>query len=49
MDVDLSIVSYGWNTLRDFFPDLTHIYSLEKMMLLAKEQSQSADLSRQNP
>ncbi len=48
MDVNLSIVSYGWNTLHDFCPDFPQIYSLE-LMLVGKDQSQSADLSWQNP
>ncbi len=45
MDVILSIFSYGWRTLHDF----PQIYSLEELMLVAKDQSQSADLSPQNP
>ncbi len=49
MDVNLSIVTYGWNTLHDFCPDFPQIYSLEKLMLVAKDQSQSVDLSQQNP
>ncbi len=28
-----------------FVPDFPQIYSLEKLMLIAKDQSQSADLS----
>ncbi len=50
MDVNLSIVSYGWNTLQDFCPDFPQIYSLEKLMLVNQNQSQSADadLSWQN-
>ncbi len=49
MDVNLSIVSYGLNTLHDVCPDFSPIYSLEKLMLVDKDQSQSADLSWQNP
>ncbi len=39
------IVSYGWNTLHDLCSDFPQIYSL----LVGKDQSQSADLSWQNP
>ncbi len=48
MDVNLSIVSYGWRTQHDFYPDFPQIYNLQKLMLDAKDQSQSVDLSRQN-
>ncbi len=41
----MDVKAWGWNTLHDF----PQIYSLEKLMLVAKDQSQSADLSQQNP
>ncbi len=35
----------GWNTLHDLCPDCPMIYSVEKLILVAESQRQSADLS----
>ncbi len=34
-----------WNTLHNFCPDFSPIYSLEKVTLVAESQRQSVDLS----